>query len=148
MKNHDTPSIVLMIILSIVISYFVLSNVMLLETGPVYNHLNKLYMALLMGSTMGFIAALSMPMSSQTKSKLLIISVIVTIGLIWVIRKQVFIDDKNFTKSMGEHHEMGILMAREIVQKTNNEFIKELAQNIIKTQQKEIDEMVSFNLAQ
>jgi uncharacterized protein (DUF305 family) len=42
---------------------------------------------------------------------------------------------------MIEHHSMAILTSEEILQKTSSERVKRLAENIIATQQKEIDYM-------
>jgi uncharacterized protein (DUF305 family) len=42
---------------------------------------------------------------------------------------------------MIEHHSMAILTSEEILQKTNSERVKKLAENIITTQQKEINYM-------
>jgi uncharacterized protein (DUF305 family) len=42
---------------------------------------------------------------------------------------------------MIEHHSMALLSSEEILQKTKSERVKRLAENIIETQQKEIDYM-------
>ena len=42
---------------------------------------------------------------------------------------------------MIEHHSMALLTSEEILQKTNSERVKRLAENIISTQQAEIEYM-------
>lgn len=143
--HHDGywRAIVLMVVLSFVVSYVVLSNVMLL--GPVFNHLNKVYMALLMSSTMALIAAVSMPPRKTSDFVVLIvISTLVSLVLIVLIRRQVGIGKEEFSKSMHEHHQAGILMAQRVLEHTDNEAVRQLAHNIIRTQQREIDQMGSW----
>jgi len=128
-----------MIVLMVAFSYFALSNVMLTGANGVYNHLNKLYMALLMGDIMILIDGIIMLNAIE-----IIISLIVAIILILMIRQQTFISDREFLKGMIEHHDMAILMAGEISKKTNSKKISDLAKNIISSQQGEINEMKSW----
>lgn len=50
-----------------------------------------------------------------------------------------YIDDEEYLKEMIEHHSMAILTSEEILQKTTSERVKRLSENIISTQQKEIE---------
>lgn len=139
----NARSISLMILLSILVSYFILSNVMLI--GPIYNNLNKLYMSILMGMTMGAIASITMPFENKSYSVVVFgASIVASIILVLMIRRQTFINKTQFTKSMVEHHEMAILMSRQVLKNTMNPAVRELAQNIINSQQKEIDQMISW----
>jgi tyrosine-protein phosphatase YwqE len=65
----------------------------------------------------------------------------VLIIFIHLYRNQVYIQDKDYLNEMIEHHSMAILTSEEILQKTSSERVKRLAENIIATQQKEIDYM-------
>ena len=47
----------------------------------------------------------------------------------------------DYLSEMIEHHSMAILTSEEILQKTHSERVKKLAENIITTQEKEIDYM-------
>lgn len=134
MDLHNT--LIPMLGLSAVVSYFVMSNVMLNFNNGVYNHLNKAYMALLMASTMGAI------MSGLAKNKLgVLVSMASTILFIGLIRRQDLIDDKSFTKAMIEHHDAAIFMSRNIEKNTKDVFVRKLATNIQKSQSREIEEM-------
>lgn len=134
----------LMIILMVVGSYFVMSNVMLTYNNGVYNHLNKGYMALLMGGLMGIIHYIIMIWHGHRSSKEiygLIIWIIISLVFIILIRKQVFISDNEFLKGMIEHHDMALLMSAKIKEKTKNRKIQQLTDNIMYTQQQEINQM-------
>lgn len=132
----------LMIILMIVFSYLVMNNIMLTFQNGIYHHLNKLYMALLMGALMGVISYLIMIChGNKNVFYELVIWIILSIGLIIMIRKQTLINDNEFLKGMIEHHDMALLMSNQILNKTNNPKLKMLAMNIITSQQKEIDWM-------
>jgi len=110
-----------------------MSNVMLTGRNGAYNHLNKFYMAFLMFLIMLMLMAIDL--------KMFIILLIVVVILIKVIRKQYFINDNEFIKGMIEHHDMALLMAGKIKEKTKNKKIYTLANSIIINQQKEIEIM-------
>ena len=48
---------------------------------------------------------------------------------------------KNYIKEMIEHHSMAILTSGEILKKTKDPLIKSLAENIVISQNKEIENM-------
>lgn len=137
MDGHS--SIVPMLGLSALVSYFVMSNVMLTFGNGVYNHLNKAYMALLMAATMGVI------MSTLARNKMgILVSSASSVLILGLIRNQEAIDDKSFTKAMIEHHDAAIFMSRKIEKRTRSPFIKKLANDIQKTQTEEIKEMKNW----
>lgn len=106
-------------------------------------HLNDIYMILLMTYIMFFVMiSLSGPIKSNivTLIVLLFLSMVIYI----YIQKQTFVSDKQFIKGMIPHHSMAITMAKNILEKTNNDDIKILAKNIIETQEKEIMKMKSL----
>ena len=120
-------------------SYYIASNIMLTRKNGVYNHVNKLYMALLMVDIMFLI-------DGVMKKNVVSIGLSLTAGAILtsLIREQSFVSDKQFAKGMIEHHDMALLMAKKIKEKTKNEEVIKLADNILKTQQSEIDLMKSW----
>ena len=134
----------LMIILMIILSYFVMSNVMLTFRNGVYNHINKAYMALLMGSLMGIIYYVIMIVNGHCSIITwygLILWITITIIFIIIINRQLLINDDQFLKSMIEHHDAALVMAESIKEKTKDPEINNLAANIIRTQQNEINWM-------
>ena len=60
---------------------------------------------------------------------------------IYLYRNQIYIEDKDYLQEMIEHHSMAILTSDEILQKTQSERIKKLAETILTTQEKEIEYM-------
>ena len=91
-------------------------------------------MASLMGLTEMFI------MGDQNMLVLCIL-LIMLVGSVIMYRRQMYINEKEYLNEMIEHHSMAILTSKSIVEKTNDNQVKNLAQNIIKSQQSEINYM-------
>jgi hypothetical protein len=133
-----------MVILMIVFSYFIMSNVMLTFKNGFYNHVNKTYMALLMGSLMGVIYYILMLWRGHQTSEMwygLMLWIIISLVFILLIRKQTLINDKEFLKGMTEHHDMALQMSSKIMEKTTDQELAQFANHIIQTQQTEINWM-------
>ena len=60
---------------------------------------------------------------------------------VYLYRKQVAIDDKQYLEGMIEHHSMGIFTSEEILKKTDNYEVAKIAKNIIQTQNAELSAM-------
>lgn len=121
---------------------------MLTFKNGVYNTLVKLYMSLLMGSTMAVIMIVIMMVEMRMIHSLdifiLIISILASIILIYLIRDQTGIGQKEFSKGMIEHHDMALLMSKAILKKPNqSQAVYKLANSIIVSQQSEINLMKS-----
>jgi hypothetical protein len=71
----------------------------------------------------------------------IILSVCVSLLL---LRKQLFVDDKQWLRRMISHHSTALTTSHKIYNKTKNLKIKKLAKNIIDTQEKEIHIMKSM----
>jgi len=69
----------------------------------------------------------------------MIIGIFLVIIMILSIRKQLFVDEKQYLLGMIPHHSMAILMSEKLLEKQNN--INGLLNNIIKTQKEEINYM-------
>jgi uncharacterized protein (DUF305 family) len=61
--------------------------------------------------------------------------------IFYFIRTQAFVDDYQYLSGMIPHHSMAITMSRQILKKTNNPQIIDLANRIIKSQTEEIESM-------
>jgi hypothetical protein len=68
-----------------------------------------------------------------------IIGFLLAIASIWCIRNQFFINESQYKLGMIPHHSMAIHMSKKLLEKKNT--IKPFLQNIINTQEKEIDFM-------
>jgi len=129
-----------MIIISILVMYFLLSNVMIYKLDQINNNVNKVYMSLLMVSVMLCIEFILMIviMKQPISYPLLFGLLLFSLFLVYLIRQQVLINDKQFLKSMIEHHSVALLMAEKILQKTKNPDITKLANQIYTSQTDEI----------
>jgi uncharacterized protein (DUF305 family) len=63
---------------------------------------------------------------------------VVLVCFIYLYKKQVAVNDKQFLEGMIEQHSQTLLMSEEILKKTNDYNITKLAKNIIQTQKDEI----------
>ena len=130
-----------MVLLSF-ISMFILMYVMVNNLTNVYFNLNQVYMAALMTIPMVIIELFLMSsMYPNKRRNTLIVTVmsVLFIVLLFCIRKQTAITDKEFLKSMIPHHASALLMCGQA--SLQDPEIKQLCENIAKGQQAEIDFM-------
>ena len=102
----------------------------------------KFYMSVIMALLMGLLEVFmfDVHMSIICLQYYLILFFFLSI-FIYLYRNQIYIEDKDYLKEMIEHHSMAVLTSEEILQKTQSERIKKLAENILTTQEKEIEYM-------
>jgi Ca2+/Na+ antiporter len=104
--------------------------------------MGKFYMSVVMAVLMGLTEVLMFDIHMKTISGSYYLTLIfVLVVFVYLYRNQVYIDDKEYLNEMIEHHSMALLTSEEILQKTNSERVKKLAENIISTQEKEIEYM-------
>ena len=101
--------------------------------------IGKFYISVIMALLMGLLEVFMYDyhMSSISIIYYLAMCFVLTI-FIYLYRNQVYIYDKDYLNEMIEHHSKALLTSEEILQKTGNERVKRLAENIISTQQAEI----------
>lgn len=110
-----------------------------------YNNLNMFYMTLMMVAPMVVLMILAMRHmfpSKRANAALLAGSAVIFFGSFLLIRTQTTIGDRAFLRSMIPHHSGAILMCREA--SISNPQIKRLCDEIIRSQQQEIDEMTGI----
>lgn len=108
----------------------------------VYLNLNQFYMAGLMAAPMALIElAVMSAMYHHRRLNVTIaaIAMVVVVAFFLFIRRQTAIGDRQFLRSMIPHHAGAILMCQQASIRDSQ--IKELCQNIISSQQAEIDQM-------
>lgn len=130
-----------MIILSFM-SMYILMYSMVDHFENVIPNINQLYMAGLMTAPMVIIELRlmnSMYKNKKLNNIILVSSAVVLIACFFFIRNQAGVGDKQFLKSMIPHHAAAILMVKE-TEITDPE-IKKLSNDIITSQQREIDFM-------
>ena len=139
--NHPYRRLPIMTVLSF-ISMYILMYVMVNVLGNVFNNLNQAYMAGLMTAPMVVIElALMRAMYQNKRLNTLIIAISIIAALIFftLIRQQAAISDRQFLRSMIPHHAGAITMCEQA--SITEPEIKTLCENIISSQQSEIDQM-------
>ena len=134
-----TFSLWFMMIGSFIIQLTVMSGIMTNSYKNITFSVGKFYMASIMALLMGLLEVLMFDVHMRT------ISIQYYLGLVFLLvifvylyRNQVYIEDTDYLEEMIEHHSMALLTSEEILQKTQSERVKKLAENIISTQEKEI----------
>ena len=75
----------------------------------------------------------------------LTVGIILSISVsILLLRKQLFVNDKQWLRRMISHHSTALTTSHKILNRTSNPKLKELAKEIIDTQEKEIQLMKSM----
>ena len=137
-----TYSLWFMMIASFIIQLIVMSTFMTDSYKNITFSIGKFYMAVIMAILMGLTEVLMFDTHMKTVSGIYYLSLFfVLVVFVYLYRNQVYIEDKDYLNEMIEHHSMAILTSEEILQKTHSERVKKLAENIIVTQEKEIEYM-------
>lgn len=137
-------NILVMIFTGLLAGFASTMNVWADQYDDVRFHINDVYMVILMVSWMiAFMIPFEMDTTHMNMSNndiygYWLIAYLSAFVITYLIKSQTFVNDKQFLKGMIPHHSMAVRMARKIKDKTCNDEIKVLADNIIKTQQREI----------
>ncbi len=100
------------------------------------------YMALIMGATMAIVMlSFMLHMYSNVTVNIIIylISIVVFAGSLWLVRSQTTVDDVSYMKAMIPHHSIAILTSERA--QISDPRVRQLADEIIEAQRREIDEM-------
>ncbi len=137
-----TYSLWFMMISSFIIQLIFMSSIMTDSYKNITFSIGKFYMAVIMAVLMGLTEVLMFDTHMKTVSGIYYVSLFfVLVVFVYLYRNQVYIEDKDYLNEMIEHHSMALLTSEEILQKTHSERVKKLAENIIVTQEKEIEYM-------
>jgi hypothetical protein len=112
------------------------------QLSHVYFSETRTYMALYMGATMAVVMLLFMLNMYKDKKKnitVLIASVTVFAGSLFLVRSQATVDDSSWMSAMIPHHSIAILTSDKA--KIKDKRVQKLATNIIEAQEREIKEM-------
>ena len=134
-----THTILIMFVGSFIIQYFLMPPIMVSENAYITNNIGKAYMAVIMGL---FMVVLEIMMHDHEHNMLSLnlyaIFIVILALFVYLYRKQVAIDDKQYLEGMIEHHSMGIFTSEEILK---NYEVAKIAKNIIQTQNDELRTM-------
>ena len=127
---------------SFIIQLIFMSSIMTDSYKNITFSMGKFYISVIMAVLMGILEVLMFDIHIKTISYIYYLSLFFILVLfIYLYRNQIYIDDKEYLNEMIEHHSMALLTSEEILQKTHSERVKKLAENIISTQEKEIEYM-------
>lgn len=141
MERGAYKKFLLMLVGSLFIMYFVMFlNVD--KLSHIYLSVTRLYMALLMVSSMALFMLIIMRKMYKNK-KLNIIIVVVSISIfvlaLMLLRTQTLIDDEQYMRAMIPHHSSAILTSQ--MANIKDPEVKELTEQIIESQEREIEQM-------
>lgn len=135
-------SLSIMFIASFVIQYYLMSIIMLNNSTFFTNNLGKVYLSVIMGLFMVLLEVIMHDHRYGVFSVNYYIIFIILLGLfVYLYKKQVAINDKQYIDGMIEHHSMALLTSEEILKKTDNYHVAKLAKNIISQQSDELQVM-------
>lgn len=132
----------------LIISFLIMYMVMFLNIDSLshyYTSINRIYMALLMVAPMAVVMMTMMGKmypSRKTNMAIIIGALVVFVVVLAALRTQTPINDVQYMKAMIPHHSSAILNSKEA--NLTDPQVKELARQIIESQEKEIAEMKSM----
>ena len=135
-------SLIIMFFGSLFIQFFLMSALMTNKLLNIRASIGKFYISIIMASLMGFLEVVMYDYHMGSISIVYYLSLSLVLSIfIYLYRNQSYIYDKDYLNEMIEHHSMALLTSEEILQKTDSERVKRLAENIIETQTAEIEYM-------
>lgn len=140
-----THSILIMFIGNFIVQYLLMPPIMVDKITYITNNIGKAYLATIMGLFMVLIEVMMHDHHYHVLSLNLYTILFALLAMfIYLYRKQIGIDDKQYLKGMIEHHSMAVFMSDEILKKTDSYDIAKLAKNIIQTQNDELQIMTGL----
>ena len=149
MKNNNSTGllikyqIIMFLVMVIVGILFNPMNVLAFKFSHLYLSTTLFYGGVLMASNMMWAHELVHYLNHKHLNMFvfllgIVLSILVSIFL---LRKQLFVTDKEWLKRMISHHSTALTTSTYIHNKTNNDKIKKLSKSIIETQKEEINLM-------
>ena len=141
MNNLKYQSIMFIIMVFVGISFNAM-NMLVFRFDDLYLSLTLFYGGLIMASNMIWAHEIIHFIYHGKMNKIIFsIGIILTILTTFIIRSQIFVDDNQWLRRMISHHSTALTTSHKIKNKTQNLELKQLAEDIINTQEKEISQM-------
>ncbi|MGE0569282.1 MAG: DUF305 domain-containing protein [Bacteroidia bacterium] len=141
MQGDQYKNFLIMLGISFVIMYAVMFlNVD--EAGHIYLSLTRFYIALLMVSPMALLMLILMNKMYRNKKLNIVISLTAITAFVialFFLRTQTLVKDIQYMKAMIPHHSSAILTSKQA--KIEDPKVKKLSEEIIESQEREIEEM-------
>jgi hypothetical protein len=134
-----TQTMIFMFIGSFIVQYFLMPPIMVSNYNYVTNNIGKAYLAGIMGISMVIIEIMMHDHQYSVLSLNLYALLFALLAvIIYLYRKQIYINDKQYLEGMIEHHSMALFTSNEILKKSDNYDVTKLAKNIISQQSDEL----------
>jgi len=134
--------LVIMFIGSFMIQYFLMSPIMVDRNIDITNSYGKAYLSVIMALFMVLFEVLMKDFQYKVFSLYWYIGIIISLAsFVYLYRKQIAIDDKQYLEEMIEHHSMALLTSKRILEKTDDYDVIALAKRIVSQQEDEIQKM-------
>jgi hypothetical protein len=137
-----------MLIGSFIIQFFFMGFIMTNSAENITFSVGKFYMSCIMALLMGLIEVGMHDYHMFTYSNNLFVSLPYYLSLgfslavfVYLYRNQMYINDKDYLDEMIEHHSMALLTSGQILEKTQSDRVRKLAENIVSSQEAEIKYM-------
>jgi hypothetical protein len=145
MKSYKTQ-LIQFIVMVIIGMAFNPMNVLAFRFTDLYLSLTLFYGGLLMASNMMWAHEIIHYLSMGHFNKyVFFIGIFLSVSItIYLLRKQLLIDDEQWLRRMISHHSTALTTSHNIYKKTGNKKLKSLAKDIIETQEREIELMKSM----
>lgn len=131
-----------MFVSSFIIQFFVMGLIMSNSVSNITFSVGKFYISVIMAMMMGLIEVGMYDYHMSLFSLPYYLSLFIGLSVfIYLYKTQKYIYDEDYLKEMIEHHSMALLTSEEILQKTDSERVKKLAEGIVSTQKAEINYM-------
>ena len=136
---------IMFIIMVIIGMLFNPMNILAYRFSDLYLSQTLFYGGLLMASNMMWVHEIVHYLSMGHFNMLVFsVGIILSICVSILLRQQLLVDDKQWLRRMIPHHSTALTTTHKIYNRTNNQKIKDLAKEIIDTQEKEIKLMKSM----
>jgi len=133
-----------MFVASFVTQYFLMGSIMSNSLADVTNSVGKVYISVIMALYMVVFEVMMHDHQYSVLSTRTYMGIFGFLALfVFLYRKQIGIDNKQYLEEMIEHHSMALLTSNRILEKTSDYNVAKLAKNILQKQQDEILEMRS-----
>ncbi len=137
-------TLIIMFVASFTVHYLVMNTLMVDSTADLTNNLGKAYISVIMAFVMSVGDTLMHDHQYSVFSLRTYAVIFAFLALfIYMYRKQIGVNDKQYLEGMIEHHSMALHASKRILEKTNNYNVAKLAKNILQKQNDEIIEMRS-----
>ena len=138
--------IIMFVVMVIVGMLFNPMNILAYRVDDLYISLTLFYGGLLMASNMMWAHELVHYFAMGHFNKVVfLIGIVLSISIsIFLLRKQLYVDDEQWLKRMISHHSTALTTSHKIHNSTDSMKVKHLAKDIINTQEREINLMKSI----